>query len=451
MVYGSRVSPREKARLAGALVVLYSATAPAKPLKSDCSERHGTAVGQVACELARGLPQQSARVIVVPAAVETALPAERLEQLAQQLATLLVGEIGPQARVAQVGITGQHLAGLASRGWRVILVKPRLEPDRLSAVADELSSIPRFWERLRKVTPGARAHVFASRPLDAELRSFLPPIPLILSRVDKNDPLDEPSLALACGDVDADGSHEIVSVGRRRIQLGRIQNGKFLVKRALAWSDLTEVAPRPLREPLASAVLRAPGALEVGLSDRATAIRFDASLDVIARYPERVPWPGGGCAHVGPVALGATRVPCEASLRAAHQSTEEHVDAVAGVRLTAPDGKVHEFIARRRQKDARLELQAKARWILLTEPTGAQIALGDLNGDGEPELISSNDTRDAKLDFVRVQTLERDGSQREAFRLSVPAGVHALAVCPAQGVGLSPVVLATGEGLWLLR
>jgi hypothetical protein len=387
----------------------------------------------------------------VPSPIQTTLRAERLDQLAERLANLVAGELGPSARASGVE-TWTELARKAGRG-RVIVVRGELANNGFSAVADELAGMPRFWERLRKFTPKSRAHAFASRALDAELKSFLPLAPLVVTRIDRSAPLEEPSIALACGDADGDGSPEIVSVGRQRIQLGRIEKGRFVVFQSLAWGALADVAPSPLREPIAAAAVRAPGVLEVGSSDRGSALRLDASLRVVARFPDRLPWPGAGCAAIDAIALGQDPVPCErAPARgAANTPRSPGVDAIAGVRSVRANGAIESVLARRRQQDAFVEVQLGARWIPSAAPAGAQLALGDLDGDGRAELVSSSDTRDPKLDFVRVETLDDQGQLREAFRVPVPSGVQALGICPLEGTGLSPLVLATGDGLWVVR
>jgi hypothetical protein len=82
---------------------------------------------------------------------------------------------------------------------------------------------------------------------------------------------------------------------------------------------------------------------------------------------------------------------------------------------------------------------------------GAQLALGDLDGDGAVELVSSLDTRDPKLDAVVVRTLVPNQAAAERFRVPVPAGVRALGVCPQRAGAMSPLVVATGDGVWVIR
>jgi hypothetical protein len=61
---------------------------------------------------------------------------------------------------------------------------------------------------------------------------------------------------------------EVALVSRARVALGHVRAGKFVVTKAAAWTQLAPRAGVPLREPLAGAVFRSPGALLVGTTDR---------------------------------------------------------------------------------------------------------------------------------------------------------------------------------------
>jgi hypothetical protein len=82
--------------------------------------------------------------------------------------------------------------------------------------------------------------------------------------------------------------------------------------------------------------------------------------------------------------------------------------------------------------------------------TGAQLALGDADSDGNPELAYSADTFDAVKDRLTLVTL--DGSKLTR-RFELPAaGISAVAICARrEGPGMAPLVLATGDELWLIR
>src|SRR6185436_2842693 len=125
----------------------------------------------------------------------------------------------------------------------------------------------------------------------------------IARRTERVSGSDPDVIALACGDTDGDGSSELVVVGRRRISVGRVRAEQFKVEKSMSWNDLTPIAPAPLREPIGSAWLARPGVIEIGSSDRAEAVRLDAALAKTATLGRTLPWPGGGCARFGALAL----------------------------------------------------------------------------------------------------------------------------------------------------
>src|SRR5262249_35060663 len=96
------------------------------------------------------------------------------------------------------------------------------------------------------------------------------------------------------------------------------------------------------------------------------------------------------------------------------------------------------------------------------EPTvGAQLAIGDLDQDGEPEIITSLDTLNPMEDAVVVRSWSRvavSAAQpavtpklREVLRFPVASGVRAIAVCPPDGPGRAPFVVATSDEILVVR
>jgi hypothetical protein len=81
---------------------------------------------------------------------------------------------------------------------------------------------------------------------------------------------------------------------------------------------------------------------------------------------------------------------------------------------------------------------------------GAQLAIGDLDQDGAADVVTSVDTLGPRFDALEARTLSPTGVERR-WRLPVPGGVEALAICPADGPGRAPVVVATAGELWVLR
>jgi hypothetical protein len=437
-------------RLAALLVMTGLAASPmlraqGRTEAPSCAVR-STALARISCELARGLPKSDTRLLIVATRSAVGAEAESTNELVHTLSRLVAAELGNGASLHAERLDAARASHLARANLDVVAVSGELNHQRFAASADLVRAPQGFWRRFRGGELAVTAHAYASSVLDAELRAALPTVPLVITRVDKAAALDEPSLALACGDLDGDGSLEVVSVGRRRIQAGRIDHGKFRVEKSTSWAELSEVAPRPLREPIAVASIPSPGRLEIGISDRADGARLDGNLKLIERLSGQLPWPGGGCTRVSPTGVSSTRSACSAR---AVQQKGDAVDAIAGLELATRQGTLG-FFARRSQ-DGKLDFEWGTQHLVLPAPVGAQLALGELNGDGRPELITSLDTLDAATDAVVVHTLSDAGDFDEAFRLPVPSGVRALAVCPSEGPALAPVVIATSDGLWILR
>ncbi len=417
---------------------------------AGCTSTAQAALGEIACELAGALGPAAKSALVVTGPLATDLEPKDAERLVSRLATLVTGALGPAARVADRPATLAEARRQAQHSGTLLYLSVRLGRDRLEVSADLYPVARRFWQRVKNPAPGASAHAFASRALDAEIRSFLPPVPLVARKVDKAQGMDPDVVALACGDADGDGSNELVVVGRRRISVGRIRAQQFRVEKSVGWSDLVPVAPAPLREPVSSAWVVRPGVIEVGSSDRAEAVRLDASLAKTAALGRILPWPGGGCARIDGSFVADGGQPCGGGEQPRVAAFESPLDALAGATLTQPDGARRWVRVGRSAKDQSLSLQDSAGAKLLLERAGAQVAVGDLDGDGTTELVASLDTLEPKDDAVVVYTAS-GGRLEEKWRVPVASGVRALAICPFEGSGIAPIGIGTGDGLWIVR
>ena len=124
------------------------------------------------------------------------------------------------------------------------------------------------------------------------------------------------------------------------------------------------------------------------------------------------------------------------------------------VATIGPASESHEILVRliragRRASDGSVTLTDGEREVRL-EHAGAQLAVGDLDGDGEPELITSVDTSEPSQDAVVVYAW-RGNALEEKLRVALPTGVRALAVCPQGPSSMAPIVVATSNGVWVIR
>jgi hypothetical protein len=386
-------------------------------------------------------------VISAPPTADTKVSAG----LSARLAALVAAALSKGAKGLGEPATLGHAQTLASQAPALVYLAPELVGGELRVVADAYRVPRRFWDRVRSPLPVPLVHAFASRRIDAEIRTFLPPVPLVAGRVDRAVSPEKGILAVACGDTDADGALEIVVTGRHQILSGRVRAGKLVPNAAAAWNDLSPVAPSPLRQPLGGISIHPNGAIDVGITDRASGVRLDGKLALQARMNGRIPWPGGGCAEPSELALRGLG-PCLGNDRVARDPALDQIwDALGGARILTKHGETRVVHAARRAGEAKAELMDDRGRRAEVVGVGAQLALGDLDGDGQPELLAGTNTLDPASDALVVYTWQDDGRVRERFRLPVPQGVRAIAVCPPESSGPLPVVLGAGDEIWIAR
>jgi hypothetical protein len=423
--------------------------APAPNPAATACDRESTALGRAACAVAGALASvgTSALVVAAPAPGDQhALP----PQLTQRLAELVAARLGPNAHSSAQILSLADAQRAASSARGLVYLSVALFRDRLDVSADLYAGAGHFWQRVR--SPGLRltTHGFASSPLDAELRALFPPIPLVVTRVDKATVPEKDIVALVCGDVRGDGSSEIATIGRRKVQVGRLEHGRFTARVSLNWAEFSAVAASPLREPIATGVVPEPGRLWVGSSDRADALDLSGTLQVEHKWHGVMPWPGGGCTKRAGLGYDGLARPCPDSGATPAVDFATQVDAFAS-RALLHGAQTHTLrVARPVGSDA-----ARALDSLHPEASvpnvGAQLAVGDLDEDGLPEIVSSSPGLDRRADQLVVRTLSDNGQLRERLRISVPSGIDALAICPGDGRAMAPLALATGDGIWVIR
>lgn len=427
------------------------AAKPAPQVQASCTKGSAPALTELACELGRQLASFGGDALVIPAPLASDVTVSAPQKVTTQLASLVAGALGPSVRAVAEAMPVSRARALSGARFLIVL-EPAIRDDTLSVTANVYHAGAKFWQRVRGPESGAVGHGYAARPLDPELRALLPPLPLVVSRIDKARLPDPDPVALACGDVDGDGWQEIAFVGRRRIVVGRVRGAALVAEQSTKWADLSPVAGAPLREPIASAFVSDAG-LHIGLTDRADGLGFGAALGASAtRFPGFLPWPGGGCAERAELGLAGRVRACTAKEPAPPLvDFGGPLDAIGGARLVGRDGKQKIFHAGRLwQTDTLVVIEQGRRTEL--PGSGAKLAIGDLDGDGDPEIATSANTANAAEDAVTVRTWRADGKILERFKLPVPSGVQALAVCSSrEQSGFLPLIVAAGDGLWVVR
>jgi hypothetical protein len=129
----------------------------------------------------------------------------------------------------------------------------------------------------------------------------------------------------------------------------------------------------------------------------------------------------------------------------------EPADALAGARLTRRDGSTRLVRVERAFNSATAVLSDDRGRTARISGVGAELAVGDADGDGQPEVLWGADTLDPTGDALVVSTWQDDGRVVERMRVGVPTGVRAIAVCNAEDFTMAPIAIATRGAVWLLH
>lgn len=397
---------------------------PAAANADACQAQHGS-LSFIGCSLAQqlGLAASGAEVSVVALKSERELPAP--DTLRERVRDAVAMALAPRAD------------GKATERSR-LRVELSLEASHgVLRVSADVRRATGLWQRIRHAKPSVERHAFAEVTLDAELRALIPPPPLVVSEVLKLKAPERGILAMACGRLGPDGGQELALVSRSHVRVGRIVGHVFKERKSASWSSLSAVAPAPLREPIGSAEITPDGALRVGLTDRRDGLELSPELEVVSRFEGRIPV-ARGCVSRSDLGVLARYDSCSGPATPG-RTQPLTLDAVAG----RDDLAVGRDLGSGRVTGTRDELAR------LSQRVGAQLAVGDADSDSRPELAYSADTLDAARDRVTLVTLDTDKAARR-FELPAPA-IGALAICEREGAGMAPLVIATGEELWLVR
>src|SRR4051812_30246983 len=281
------------------------ATAPAHGGEPTCTSER-SALGGLGCELGRAVRAQAGDAVVVGLA-PTLSPSTPLKPgVAVALAVKVALALGRGASAWPLPEDRARLAHFASPR-PLVVVTAKLDGDALAG------SLELFAPPAAPTTGGSTrtepsVRLVAKRPIDAEVRPFLPPILIAAREFVRLGPVESDVLALACGDLDGTGVPVVASVGRTLVTFGAYRAGKYSVLSRREERELAPVAPVPLREPLGTAWITPAHTLDFGLSDRAHAVRVRGTqAEALAA---RLPWPGGGCVELDAPLVSPRAVRC---------------------------------------------------------------------------------------------------------------------------------------------
>lgn len=449
-----RAAPRDA--LAQPAPVADKAAKPAPAPAPAQLVRREPAVASVAKDLVAALGALSGPALVAVAPLESDAKATRPDDLAVLVASQLAGQGGFEAPKAPEPVTSA-IARADGAKW-VVYLRVRVEAGRLRAAADVHPVPASVWARARNPSPGPVRHAFAEAAIDAEVRSHLAPVPLVAAlEFSRGKNFELGVLALACDDLDRDGAPELVTVSRSAVTVSRIRGGKVAPVTSRPWSELSKMDPTPLREPIAAVFTLPPLArgepapleLVASLTDRSHAVRLGASLEPVATYPGFAIPEGGSlaCARFPALTLTGPLDPCgPADPPPRRASVTGRFDAFAAATLVSSGGSPFEVWAGR--EDGVVEVRDDRGATSKIASGGAQLAVGDLDQDGLPEILTSLDVERGGPDALVIYSWDRsEKPPKEQLRIPIAAGVHALAVCPPVGPGRTPIVLATGDEL----
>lgn len=403
----------------------------ASDLCHDDPSRTPSALTYLACSLRDGLPPLDRATVVVSRTLGEG-SAEGSRAFAQRLTLLL-----SNATVTRDGgiATGPNPQAGSDA---VLLLEPQLHGTLVQVNATLIGKRAGVWARLRGATHQVLAHAFASRTLDTELQSYLPVVPLVRPIVSTYpSPLSQIN-AIACGDINADGALDVAISNRHDIAVGALGTSGFAPTHVVTWSSLSEVAPAPLREPLAALWINGR-ALEASTTDRRQWLKLDATLSPIVKRAN--PWgvaPGLCVAREADAADFA--FDCEGAPKL-QELTSTSFDRV----VAFADSSDRRVVMSRDPATTALTIRTPTRaWTLPRR--GAQAAIGDLNRDGTLEVLSTSASLLRSEDRISVHSLPESANDPVLlWELPIANGVDALAICPVDGPTQSALVFASND------
>jgi hypothetical protein len=402
--------------------------------------------------------------LIVAGPLESDDPAPRGEELALRVAARIAARIGAGSRAHPHTAELATARALAGRASALIYVRTALTRGALRVTIDVYPSMANAWDRIRNPLPSPAGHTTASAPIDAGIRVFLAPLVLEQATVERARHEEGDVLGAACGDADGDGDNEIVLVSAARVALGRVRAGRFVAERTAAWSALAPETPVPMREPIVVGAI-ASGAVAVGSTERG-GFRLTPALGVDAPLAGLPVWGGEDvvCLRPEPSAGAFDGAPVECSLRGEPRPKmavpAPRFDAFGAALVADALGNARTVLAVR-EPSGRLRLKAGDALGVADGTFGAQLAVGDLDQDGVPEIVTTTDAPtgpsparpDDAIDIATWAPGSPPGGSdvRGRVHLPTPVAVRALAMCPPGDHGQPAVIAVVGGEVWTVR
>jgi hypothetical protein len=405
---------------------------------------------RLAAEIAASFPSPPQALIVAGPALRSDETLSRADELLFRVLSVVSGKL-PAARAHRVAVTLAQARALAGRSGGLLFVDASIEKGKLRVVTDLYPPVSNAWERLKNPLPEPQGHRFVEVPIDAELRSFLPPIMLERATAHKSK-LEEEVNAIGCGDFDGDGGLELVLLSDKRALVGHARGKKLVVDKSVPFSRSLARAAVPLREPLASVAIEQRGSarLWVGTTDYGGVLLDDGleKAESTARIPVATAR-GVMCAtpNAEASAFEGPLVSChDGGDRTELVAPLPRFDAYVFAALIAKSGASNGTVVGAREPGGKLRL-VKGDLAVTVEGVGAEVALGDLDQDGIAELVTSSEGND---DALHVQSWD-GGAFRTRLRIPAPAGVRAVTICPPEAHGAPFIAAVVGSEVWLVR
>jgi len=391
---------------------------------------------------------------VVVAAPLTSDEPRGAEGLAIHLAALIAAQLGASMTASPRTAELVEARSAAKGASTLVFVRTWIVRGDVRVTAEAYSGAANVWDRIARPPTTPTRQVTATAKIDAQTRAFLTPLTLEGAHVQRFRLDDEQVLAAACADSDDDGRDELLLVSRRRVALGYLREGAFVPERTAAWSDILPRAAIPMREPIGGAVAAA-GTLLVGSTDYGgAALSLDLSnprrLGGIPVWGGHAPYclmaePSAGAFDGAPVDCAPSGDPKPALVVPAPR-----FDGFAATAVIDASG--HErLLVTVREPSGRLTLKLGDEAGGLPGPFGAQIAVGDIDQDGFPEVVTTT-SGGVNDDAIDVLTLVAAGAApQNRLHLPTPDRVRALAVCPPGEHGAPALAAVVGREVWLVR